>query len=115
MNQSIITLQPLLALRLRKAKIGLDFSRFARRYSGNIPPIGGLFSFPPLTEMFYFSGCPPLHKEGAMSFCDIGFPHSEISGSKVARRLPEAYRSLATSFIGSLYQGILHEPLALLS
>jgi hypothetical protein len=27
------------------------------------------------------------------------FPHSEISGSKVAMHLPEAYRSYATSFI----------------
>ena len=28
-----------------------------------------------------------------------GFPHSEISGSKVAKHLPEAYRSFTTSFI----------------
>ena len=37
--------------------------------------------------------------------------HSEISGSKVARHLPEAYRSHATSFIAFLCQGILHAPL----
>ncbi len=30
-----------------------------------------------------------------------GFPHSEISGSKVARHLPKAYRSYATSFIAT--------------
>ena len=36
------------------------------------------------------------------------FPHSEISGSKVARHLPEAYRSHATSFIASISQGIHH-------
>ena len=30
-----------------------------------------------------------------------GFPHSEIFGSKVAKHLPEAYRSNATSFIAS--------------
>ena len=29
----------------------------------------------------------------------IGFPHSDISGSKVVRHLPEAYRSHTTSFI----------------
>ena len=37
-----------------------------------------------------------------------GFPHSEISGSKVARHLPETYRSHATSFIAILSQGIHH-------
>ena len=41
----------------------------------------------------------------------VGFPHSDIFGSKVARHLPEAYRSHATSFIGSLCQGIRHRPL----
>ena len=43
--------------------------------------------------------------------CTAGFPHSEISGSKVATHLPEAYRSYATSFIPSWCQGILHTPL----
>ena len=41
----------------------------------------------------------------------IGFPHSEISGSKVATHLPEAYRSYATSFIASLCLGIHRTPL----
>jgi hypothetical protein len=40
-----------------------------------------------------------------------GFPHSEISGSKVARHLPEAYRRHATSFIAISSQGIHHTPL----
>lgn len=40
-----------------------------------------------------------------------GFPHSEISGSKVAKHLPEAYRSTATSFIASYSQGIHRTPL----
>ncbi len=40
-----------------------------------------------------------------------GFPHSDISGSKVARHLPEAYRSHATSFIAISSQGIHHTPL----
>ena len=43
-----------------------------------------------------------------MSGYDIRFPHSEISGSQVARHLPEAYRSYATSFIAILCQGIHH-------
>ena len=38
----------------------------------------------------------------------IRFPHSEIPGSKVAKHLPEAYRSHATSFIASISQGIHH-------
>ena len=42
---------------------------------------------------------------------DRGFPHSEISGSKVARHLPEAYRSHATSFIASFSLGIHRTPL----
>ena len=40
-----------------------------------------------------------------------GFPHSEISGSKVVWHLPEAYRSQTTSFIASFSQGIHHAPL----
>ena len=43
----------------------------------------------------------------------IGFPHSDIPGSKVARHLPEAYRNHATSFIASTSQGIHHTPLVL--
>lgn len=41
----------------------------------------------------------------------IGLPHSEISGSKLAKQLPEAYRSHATSFIAFFSQGIHHTPL----
>ena len=40
-----------------------------------------------------------------------GFPHSDVSGSKVARHLPEAFRSRATSFVVSSSQGIHHTPL----
>lgn len=38
----------------------------------------------------------------------LGFPHSEISGSKIAWHLTGAYRSFATSFIAFLSQGIHH-------
>ena len=47
----------------------------------------------------------------AIAVCAIRFPHSEIPGSKVAKHLPEAYRSYATSFIATLCQGIHHTPL----
>ena len=39
---------------------------------------------------------------------EIRFPHSEIPGSKVARHLPEAFRSHATSFIAFRSRGIHH-------
>lgn len=57
-----------------------------------------LFSFPPGTEMFYFPGCA-LYIICRVTAKAVGFPHSEISGSKVARYLPETYRHHAASFI----------------
>ena len=39
-----------------------------------------------------------------------GFPHSDISGSKVIWHLPETYRSHITSFIAPWSQGIHHTP-----
>ena len=60
------------------------------------------FSFPPGTEMFHFPGCALFAiKTKVVEVYSTGFPHSEISGSKVATHLPEAYRSYATSFIAS--------------
>jgi hypothetical protein len=41
----------------------------------------------------------------------VEFPHSDISGSKVAWHLPEAYRRHAASFIANHCQGIHHTPL----
>ncbi len=79
---------------------GLGYFRFARRYSGNVPPFGGFFYFPPGTEMFHFPGYAPYYVR-SMLITAKEFPHSEISGSKVARHLPEAYRSHTTSFIAS--------------
>ena len=65
-----------------------------------------LVSFPPGTEMFHFPGCASWIKSRILAVHARGFPHSEIFGSKVARHLPEAYRSYATSFIASQSQGI---------
>ncbi len=59
-----------------------------------------LFSFPPGTGMFYFPGCA-LCIICRVTAKAVGFPHSEISGSKVARYLPGTYRHHATSFIAS--------------
>ena len=62
--------------------------------------------------MFHFPGFAslPLRIKIPRSSRDE-FPHSEISGSKVAWHLPEAYRSFATSFIAS-YES-RHPPYAL--
>src|SRR3989338_2861621 len=69
-----------------------------------------VFSFPPGTEMFHFPGFASSDVTRKMSRIELrdGLPHSEIPGSKVAKHLPEAYRSHAASFIASLCQGIHH-------
>ena len=41
-----------------------------------------------------------------LQFKTVGFPHSDISGSKATNRLPEAFRRLVASFIAVLGQGI---------
>jgi hypothetical protein len=67
--------------------------------------------FPPGTEMFYFPGCASNIKYWITRFYLVGFPHSDISGSKIARHLPGAYRCHAASFIAFSSQGIHHTPL----
>ena len=56
-----------------------------------------LFSFPKGTKMFQFPSFASTAYVFSCRCLDItrdGFPHSEISGSKLVRQLPEAYRSL---------------------
>ena len=57
------------------------------------------FSFPPVTEMFHFTGCrvsfPILFRKERYRIKGIRLPHSEISGSSACVRLTEAYRSLS--------------------
>ena len=54
-----------------------------------------LISFPPVTEMFQFTGFAPLTYVFSQRYRRSGgFPHSEIFGSKHICRLPEAYRRL---------------------
>ena|SRR3989344_5119982 len=104
--------------------LGLGFSRFARRYLGNSKPscnvdpycyepklrLDILVSVPPGTEMFYFPGCARRLVTPALPPKAGRFPHSDISGSKVARHLPEAYRRHAASFIALDSQGIHRMP-----
>ncbi len=84
----------------------LGSSRFARRYFGN-----WLFSlFLWVLRCFTSPGIAPNQKlsDPVSTVCVDGFPHSDIFGSTVARHLPEAYRSHATSFIAYQSQGIHH-------
>jgi hypothetical protein len=55
-----------------------------------------LISFPPGTEMFQFSGLPSaayVFSDERRRITGVGFPHSEIRGSKAVQRLTAAYRS----------------------
>ena len=49
--------------------------------------------------MFHFPRYASDVEHQIIEIYSIGFPHSEISGSKVASHLTEAYRRHATSFI----------------
>ena len=54
-----------------------------------------LISFPPVTEMFQFTGFAPHAYEFSMRYLlRGGFPHSEIAGSKLVCQLADAYRRL---------------------
>ena len=55
-----------------------------------------LMSFPRATEMFQFTRFATMTYVFSQSYClRSGFPHSEISGSKLICQLPEAYRRLS--------------------
>jgi hypothetical protein len=54
-----------------------------------------LISFPPVTEMFQFTGFARCTYEFSATYSrSCGFPHSEIAGSKVVCHLADAYRRL---------------------
>ena len=59
--------------------------------------------------MFQFPRLPSA--EADIPICiEMGFP-IRVSPAELARQLTEAYRRLATPFIGLWYQGIPHTPL----
>ena len=58
---------------------------------------------PPGTEMFQFAGFPPTKVGHHRSDGVAPFGHRGITACS---RLPHAYRRYATSFIGTLRQGI---------
>ncbi len=113
-NCDVPTLQPpvliarhilLCAVRLRPS---LGSSVFARRYLRN----SNLFLFHQVLKCFTSLGARMCLKAQTIDE-SIGFPHSDISGSKVARHLPGTYRSHATSFIASVKPR--HPPYALIN
>ena len=54
-----------------------------------------LISFPLVTEMFQFTRFAPATYEFSVWYRLLGgFPHSDISGSKLVCQLPEAFRRL---------------------
>ena len=64
--------------------------------------------------MFQFPRCPPpayVFSQGDRPSPPAGLPHSEIPGSPPASALPEAFRSVAASFIGRRRQGIHRAPI----
>ena len=97
---------------LRYKYRSLGSYRFARHYSGNRCAL----YFPPLTEMFHFSGfgsCGPI--EFSPPDPDItrdGLPHSEIHGSSRACRSPWL---IATCYVLYRLLSPRHPPCALCS
>ena len=71
---------------------GLDCPRFARRYSGD----RGCFIFLRLLRCFSSPGSLPHAYVFSVGYSlRSGFPHSDISGSKLRCQLPRAFRRLA--------------------
>ena len=73
-------------------RYGLGSSRFARHYSGN----RGFFLFVWVLRCFSSPAClrmPYVFRHGYVRITARGFPHSEMSGSKVVQHLTGPYRS----------------------
>ena len=63
-------------------------------------------SFPPVTEMFHFSGLPSLRTHGLLH---VGFP-IQTSADQRTLAPPRSFSQLATSFFGIWRQGIPRVP-----
>jgi hypothetical protein len=90
---------------------GLGSYPFARHYSGNHI----LFSFPPVNEMFQFTGFPLLHyfvRVIILCLQHSEFPHSEICGSMLIYSSPQL---IAVSHVLHRRQMPRHPPYALCS
>ena len=74
---------------------GLGFFLIARRYTGN----NNCSLFLWVLRCFTSPGLLRALRHRFLGMTQEGFPHSEISGSKVDWHLPETYRSQSTSFV----------------
>ena len=91
---------------------GLHVGRF-RLFPVRSPLLREYFLFLGVREMFQFPRCPPYRYGLAYEYWVMkpsGLPHSEIPGYGCTH-LTEAYRSVATSFIGPRRPGIHPAPL----
>ena len=83
--------QPFHAALLRVLISRAGFSDFARHYFRNL----GWCLFLELLRCFSSPGSPRMTMYSSCDTFAGGFPHSEISGSKLICQLPEAYRRLS--------------------
>src|SRR5439155_1878190 len=84
------------ACRLGTARVWAD--------PGSLAATTGIVSVPRGTEMFQFPRCPP-HREDAVITQGDGVAPFGDRGIGASSRLPHAYRSNATSFIGTQRRG----------
>ena len=90
---------------------GLGCSRFARRYSGNLVTTSHFFLFLSVLRCFTSRGALRQHLWlSVIEVCSIGFPHSEISGSKVRDTSP---KRIAASRVFHRHVEPRHPPYAL--
>ena len=83
--------QPFQTVPLRVVLSLTGFSDFARHYFRNL----GWCLFLELLRCFSSPGSPRMTMYSSCDTFAGGFPHSEISGSKLICQLPEAYRRLS--------------------
>jgi hypothetical protein len=95
----------------RATPAGLTHARF-RLLPVRSPLLREYFLFLGVHEMFQFPRCPPYRKIGSSCHHDGVAPFGD-RGINACSRLPHAYRSYATSFIGTQRRGI--HPLLILS
>ena len=95
----------------RATPAGLTHVRF-RLLPVRSPLLREYFLFLGVHEMFQFPRCPPSQSDGHRHHDDGVAPFGD-RGINACSRLPHAYRSYATSFIGTQRRGI--HPLLILS
>ena len=83
--------QPFQTVLLRVVLSLAGFSDFARHYFRNL----GWCLFLELLRCFSSPGSPRMTMYSSCDTFAGGFPHSEVSGSKLICQLPEAYRRLS--------------------